>query len=289
MPVTIVTSTGMIREMVQSVGGTHVRVMQMIGPGEDPHLYDFGRYVSVLLHADHAFYNALMLEPGLAALQDENWAERINLTSIAGGIDRAVLLACPRTGDVDPHVWMDVSLWAQRVENVAWYLKSMRPPFADSRYQAEFQQNAERYRARLLALDAYVRAQAARVPPDRRVLVTAHHAFGYFGRAYGFKVRALHGAATTLLAATDDEVEALADFVVARRVPAMFTETSVGTGGLERVQAAVRARGGEVRIAGPLYSDAMGAAGTPQGTFEGMMRHNVDTIVGELGPDPLHR
>jgi manganese/zinc/iron transport system substrate-binding protein len=289
MPVTLVATTGMIREMVEAVGGQHVRVLQMIGPGDDPHLYDFGRYVSVLLHADLVFYNALMLEPRLAALQDENWAERINLTSIAGGIDRAVLLACPRTGDVDPHVWMDASLWAQRVENVAWYLKNMRPPFADSRYQAEFQQNAERYRARLLALDAYLRAQAARVSAERRVLVTAHHAFGYFGRAYGFEVRALQGAATTLLASTDDEVEALAEFVVARRVPAMFTETSVGTGGLERVQAAVRARGHEVRIAGPLYSDAMGAAGTPQGTFEGMMRHNVDTIVSELGPEPLHR
>lgn len=183
---------------------------------------------------------------------------------------------------------MDVPLWAQRVETVAWYLKNMRPPFADRRYQVEFQQNAERYRRRLLAVDAYVRGRVVRVPPERRVLVTAHHAFGYFGRAYGFETRALQGAATTWLASTDDEVQGLADFVIERRVPVLFTETSVGTGGLERVQSAVRARGREVRIAGPLYSDATGAAGTPQGTFVGMMRHNVDTIVRELGPDPLH-
>lgn len=286
MPVPLVATTGMIREMVEAVGGPHVRVLQMIGPGDDPHTYDFGRYVSVLLNADLVFYNALNLEPGLVELMDENWAERIMVRSVAS-VDSADL-QCPVTARMDPHVWLDAARWARGIDSVLWHLRNMRPPFADSRYQVEFQQNAERYRARLLALDAYVRARAARVPPDRRVLVTAHHAFGYFGRAYGFQVRALQGAATTLLAATDDEVEALADFVVARRVPVMFTETSVGAGGLERVQAAVRARGHEVRIAGPLYSDAMGAAGTPQGTFEGMMRHNVDTIVGQLGPDPLH-
>lgn len=288
MPVTLVATTGMIREMVEAVGGPHVRVTQMIGPGEDPHLYDFGRYVSVLLHADLVFYNALMLEPGLVALLDENWAERIivhSITSVAGAD-----LRCPVTGAVDPHVWLDAARWAGSIDRVLWYLEKMRPPFADPRYSVEFRANAERYRARLLALDAYVRAQAARVPPERRVLVTAHHAFGYLGRAYGFHVRALQGAATTLLASTDAEVQALADFVVARRVSVMFTETSAGTGGLQRVQAAVRARGREVRIAGPLYSDALGKAGTPQGTFEGMMRHNADTIVAELGEtDPVTR
>lgn len=284
MPVTLVATTGMIREMVEAVGGEHVRVTQLLGPGADPHLHDFGRYVSVLLNADLVFYNALLLEPGLAALQDERWAERVIFHSVAS-VDSADL-QCPVTGGMDPHVWLDAARWARSIDTVLWYLKNMRPPFADSRYQVEFQQNTERYRARLLALDTYLRAQAARVPPDRRVLVTAHHAFGYFGRAYGFEVRALQGAATTLLASTDHEVEALADFVVARRVPVMFTETSVGTGGLERVQAAVRARGLDVRIAGPLYADAMGAAATPQGTFEGMMRHDVDTIVRELGSIP---
>ena len=287
MPVTLVATTGMIREMVEAVGGPHVRVMQMIGPGEDPHLYDFGRHVSVLLHADLVFYNALMLEPGLVGLEDENWAERIIFRSIASVASAD--LRCPATGAMDPHVWMDAAVWTESIDRVLWYLEKMRPPFADPRYAAEFRANAERYRVRLLALDAYLRAQAARVPPHRRVLVTAHHAFGYFGRAYGFEVRALQGAATTLRADTDGEVQALADFVVARRVPVMFTETSVGTGGLERVQAAVRARGGEVRIAGPLCSDAMGGAGTSQGTYEGMMRHNVDTIVGALAPGSPHR
>jgi manganese/zinc/iron transport system substrate-binding protein len=286
MPVTVVTSTGMIREMVEAVGGEHVRVRAMMGPGVDPHLYNPSRDVTALLHADLVFYNALMLEPGLVELQDENWAERIifrSVTSVAGAE-----LRCPVTGNVDPHVWLDAALWAQSIDRVQWYLENMRPPFADPRYAVEFRANAERYRARLLAVDAFVRAQAALVPRDRRVLVTAHHAFGYFGRAYGFEVRALQGAATTSLASADDEVEALAQYVIERRVPAMFTETSVGTGGLERVQAAVRARGGEVRIAGPLYSDAMGEPGTPRGTYEGMMRHNVDTIVAALGPDPLH-
>jgi manganese/zinc/iron transport system substrate-binding protein len=286
MPVTVVTSTGMIRGMVEAVGGEHVRVRAMMGPGVDPHLYDPSRDVTALLHADLVFYNALMLEPGLAELQDENWAERIIFRSVASVASAE--LRCPVTGNVDPHVWLDAALWARSIDRVQWYLENMRPPFADPRYAVEFRANAERYRARLLAVDAYVRAQAALVPRDRRVLVTAHHAFAYFGRAYGFEVRALRGAATTSLASTDDEVEALAHYVVERRVSVMFTETSVGTGGLERVQAAVRARGGEVRIAGPLYSDAMGEPGTPRGTYEGMMRHNVDTIVAALGPDPLH-
>ena len=285
MPVAIVTSTGMIREMVEAVGGPHVRVMAMMGPGVDPHLYNPSRDVTALLHADLVFYNALRLEPGLVRMQDEDWAERIIFRSVASVASAD--LRCPATGDIDPHVWLDAALWTRSIDGVEWYLGRIRPPFADPRYAMEFQANAARYRTRLLALDAYLRAQAARVPRERRVLVTAHHAFGYFGRAYGFEVRALQGAATTLLASTDDEVEALAQYVIERRVPAIFTETSVGTGGLERVQTAVRARGGEVRIAGPLYSDAMGAPGTPQGTYEGMMRHNVDTIVAALGPDPI--
>jgi manganese/zinc/iron transport system substrate-binding protein len=218
---------------------------------------------------------------------DENWAERIIFRSVAGVGSGD--LQCPVTDAMDPHVWLDAARWGGSIDSVLWYLENMRPPFADPRYAQEFRANAERYRARLRALDAYVRAQSARVPAERRVLVTAHHAFGYFGRAYGFEVHALQGAATTLRASTDDEVEALADFVAARRISVMFTETSVGTGGLERVQMAVRARGREVRIAGPLYSDAMGAAGTPQGSYEGMMRHNVDTIVRELADDPLNR
>jgi manganese/zinc/iron transport system substrate-binding protein len=280
-PVKVVASIGVVRDLVENVAGPSLEVTTLLGPGTDPHLdTDPRRYISMLLFADRIFAIGLMLEPALVKAEDEDSSERIDVRTLAGGIDRTRLLVCPRTGAYDPHVWQDVALWAERIDSVAWHLARMLPVEAHL-YQA----NAEDYRARLLRLDGYVREQVARVPPGRRVLVTAHDAFGYFGRAYGFRVRALQGVATRLLASAEDEVRALADFVVAERVPVLFTETSVGTGGLERVQRAVHARGREVRIAGPLYSDAMGARGTPHGTYEGMMRHNVDTIVGALAPD----
>jgi manganese/zinc/iron transport system substrate-binding protein len=274
----VVASIGVVRDLLENVGGPSLHVDTLLGPGTDPHVdTDPSRYVSLLLHAERIFTISLGLEPSLARAEDEDRSERIHLRSLTGGISRDDLLACPRTGSIDPHVWQDAALWAGRTENVAWHLSRMLPVEAH-RYQA----NAEQYRERLLRLDAYVREQVARIAPERRVLVTAHDAFGYFGRAYGFRVRGLQGIETSLLASTDHEVEALADWVVAEHVPVLFTETSVGTGGLERVQRAVRARGRDVRIAGPLYSDAMGKRGTPHGTYGGMMRHNVDTIVAAL-------
>lgn len=274
----IVTSTAVVRDLVQNVAQPRDVITALMGPGTDPHLYPpLSRELPLLLHADLIFSVGLMLEPSLAKAEDEDRSERIDLKSVAGGIDRTALLSCPVTGRPDPHVWFDIPLWAERVNGVAWHLSRWFPVYA-----AEYAANAERYRARLLELDLWVRTQVARVPPERRVLVTAHDAFGYFGRAYGFRVRGLQGVHTTPLASTDEEVQALAEFVVRSRVPVVFTETSVGTGGLERVQRAARERGWDVRIAGPLYSDAMGKRDTPHGTYEGMMRHNVDTIVGAL-------
>jgi manganese/zinc/iron transport system substrate-binding protein len=137
------------------------------------------------------------------------------------------------------------------------------------------------YLAELERLDDYVRAQAARVPEERRVLITAHDAFSYFGRAYGFDVRGLQGISTASEAGTAD-VQRLAEFVAARRIPAMFVESSVSPRSVQAVQAAVRARGFEVVLGGSLYSDAMGTPGTPDGTYPGMVRHNIDTIVAAL-------
>ncbi|HEX6910501.1 MAG TPA: zinc ABC transporter substrate-binding protein [Longimicrobium sp.] len=277
----IVTSTAVVRDMVQNVAGPRDVITALMGPGTDPHLYPpLSRELPLLLHADLVFIVGLMLEPSLVKAEDEDRSERIDLKSVAGGIRGIELLGCPTTGRADPHVWFDIPLWAERVDSVAWHLSRRFPVHA-----AEYAASAERYRARLMELHAWVRAQVARVPPQRRVLVTAHDAFGYLGRAYGFRVRGLQGVHTTALASTEAEVQALAEFVVRDRVPVVFTETSVGTGGLERVQRAARERGWDVRVAGPLYSDAMGKRDTPHGTYEGMMRHNVDTIVGALLAD----
>ena len=130
-----------------------------------------------------------------------------------------------------------------------------------------------------------MRVQAARVPEERRVLITAHDAFNYFGRAYGFQVRGLQGISTAAEAGTAD-VQALAEFIATRRIPAVFVESSIPRRTIEAVQEAVRARGFEVQIGGSLYSDAMGNPGTPAGTYQGMVRHNIDTIVGALLREP---
>jgi manganese/zinc/iron transport system substrate-binding protein len=144
-----------------------------------------------------------------------------------------------------------------------------------------YRANAENYLAELNALDGYVRSQARRVPEEQRVLITAHDAFNYFGRAYGFEVRGLQGISTAAEAGTAD-LRTLADFIAERRIPAIFVESSVPQRNIEAVQAAVRSRGFDVQIGGELFSDAMGSPGTPEGTYSGMVRHNIDTIVGAL-------
>jgi manganese/zinc/iron transport system substrate-binding protein len=181
-------------------------------------------------------------------------------------------------GAHDPHVWFDVRLWMKAVECVRDALVDLDPAHAH-----DFQANADRYLKELAELDAYVKAQAARVPAGRRVLVTAHDAFYYFGRAYGFEVRGLQGISTAAEANTRD-VEELARFLAERQVPAIFGESSVPDRNLQAVQEALRSKSGRdiQLLGGQLFSDALGDAGTPEGTYIGMVRHNIDVIVGAL-------
>jgi manganese/zinc/iron transport system substrate-binding protein len=151
----------------------------------------------------------------------------------------------------------------------------------DPAHAGAYRSNASAYLSQLAGLDAYVRSQASRVPAQQRVLITAHDAFNYFGRAYGFEVRGLQGISTATEASTAD-VQSLVSFIVDRRIPALFVESSVPQRTIEAVQAAVRARGFEVEIGGQLFSDAMGDPGTPEGTYIGMVRYNIDTIVSAL-------
>jgi manganese/zinc/iron transport system substrate-binding protein len=144
-----------------------------------------------------------------------------------------------------------------------------------------YRANADSYLRRLEQLDEYVNAQADRVPEERRVLITAHDAFNYFGRAYGFEVRGLQGISTAAEAGTAD-VGGLADFIVERGIPAIFVESSVSPRFIEAVKAAVEARGEQVAVGGQLFSDAMGDPGTREGTYVGMVQHNIETIVGAL-------
>jgi manganese/zinc/iron transport system substrate-binding protein len=275
--VNAVATTGMITDIVENVGGERVQVTGLMGPGIDPHLYKAtAGNVTTLMNADVIFYNGLHLEAQLGEVLEEMRARTVTV-AVAEDIDKDILLSPPEfEGAFDPHVWMDVTLWMEAVEAVSDTLAELDPKHAES-YQA----NAARYLAELADLHEYVLNKATSLPSDQRVLITAHDAFNYFGRAYGFEVRGLQGISTVAEASTAD-VQELATFIVERRIPALFVETSVPVRTIEAVRAAVQAQGFEVQLGGALFSDAMGDPGTPQGNYIGMIRHNIDTIVGSL-------
>jgi len=229
-----------------------------------------------IFRAEVIFYTGLHLEATMGEVLEE-MEGRVRTVAVSRGIPPSHLLSPPEfQGNYDPHIWFDVSLWMQAVPAIRDALAAHDPDGADL-YRA----NAQAYLGELEALHAYVLAQAARVPREQRVLVTAHDAFNYFGRAYGFEVRGLQGIGTSSEAGTAD-VQELAAFIAARRIPAIFVESSIPPRTIEAVQAAVRARGYDVRIGGQLYSDALGDPEGPAGTYVGMVRHNIDTIVGAL-------
>ncbi|MBA4062275.1 MAG: manganese transporter [Isosphaera sp.] len=280
-PVRVTCTTTIVADAVQRVGGDRVRVDTLMGPGVDPHKYiPFPSDRRKLDDAHLVFYSGLHLEGKMADLFEKN-KDRWRAHAVAGGIDPAKLLnADADGGEHDPHVWFDVQLWKYAVEAVRDGLAGLDPPGADT-YRA----NAAAYLKELDALDADIRKQLATVPADRRVLVTSHDAFGYFGRAYGFEVVGLQGVSTASEVGTARRAE-LAKLLGDKRVPAVFTETSVPDDGLKAVLDDVRkSYGHEVKLVGgddALYSDALGGPGSPGATYPGMVRHNVGVIVAAL-------
>ena len=273
----VVATTGMIGDAAKEIGGNLVEVTTLMGPGVDPHLYkasagDVGR----LNEADLVLYNGLHLEAAMADVLGES--ETVNAVAVAENIDEGDLLRPAEFGgQFDPHVWFDVSLWSKAVEKVRDALVDLDPGNSDA-----YRTNAETYLNELAELHDYVTAQALRIPEARRVIITAHDAFNYFGRAYGLEVRGLLGISTAAEAGTRD-ISELAAFIAERRIPAIFVETSVSGRSIDAVRAAVRANGFEVKIGGELFSDALGDAGTEEGTYQGMVRRNIDTLVKALG------
>lgn len=275
----VVATTGMISDVAKNIGGERTEVVALMGPGVDPHLYKASEGdVQRLVDADIVFYNGLHLEARMAEVI-ERMDERPQTTTVAVTdlIDHSLLLTPPQfEGAYDPHVWFDVSFWMKAAEEIRDTYINVDPANAGI-----YQRNADAYLQQLGELDAYVKAQAERVPAENRVLVTAHDAFNYFGRAYGFEVMGLQGISTATEAGTGD-VQSLADTIAERQIPAIFVESSVPVRTIEALQAAVQSRGWDVQIGGQLYSDAMGQPGTEDGTYIGMVRHNIDTIVSAL-------
>jgi manganese/zinc/iron transport system substrate-binding protein len=223
------------------------------------------------------FYNGLELEGRMTEIFEK--IERTGKPTVAVARDIPPdRLRQPRefAGRYDPHIWFDVTLWREAVRTVAETLARLDPAHADG-----YRKRADAYRAELDALHDDVRREIATIPKTGRVLITAHDAFGYFGRQYDIEVRGLQGTSTTTEAGARD-VQDLAAFIAARRIKAIFVESSVPRATIEAVQKAVQARGFAVAIGGELFSDAMGREGTPEGTYVGMVRHNVDTIVRAL-------
>lgn len=274
----IVTTTGMIADIVKNVGGDHVEVTSLMGPGVDPHLYKASEGdIRRLQEANLIFYNGLHLEAQLGEVLEKMNDFNITTVAVADEIDPVALLAHPEyENSYDPHIWFDVTLWMQAVRRVQETLSETDPA-----HKSAYEANATAYLAQLEDLHQYVLSQAETVPAEKRVIITAHDAFSYFGRAYGFEVRGLQGISTESQAGTAD-VQALAEFIVEQQIPAIFVESSVPQRNVEAVQAAVQSQGFDVQIGGSLFSDAMGSEGTPEGTYIGMVRHNIDTIVTAL-------
>lgn len=276
-PVQVVTTTGMIADAAIRLGGEHVRVEALMGPGVDPHLYKASESdVRKLAEADLILYNGLHLEGKMGDILVKLARSR-PVVAVSETVPAEELREPPEfAGQYDPHIWFDVGMWARTLDAVAAALAEVEPNHA-----AVFQANGQGYREELLELDAWVAGRIQEIPPPQRVLVTAHDAFGYFGRRYGLEVVGLQGISTLAEAGLRD-VERVVDLVVDRRIPAIFVESSVPRRSIEAVQAACRARGWEVAIGGQLFSDAMGPAGTPEGTYPGMVRANVNSIVEAL-------
>lgn len=278
----VVATTNVVGDLVRTIGGDDISLATLMGPGIDPHLYRASEGdAQRMSRADIVFYNGHHLEGRMTDLFEQMGRRGVRTEALAEVIPDGLLISSPDyPGHRDPHVWLDVSLWRIAAEHVRDVLAEMNPDNAaafDARTAALLEDMAE--------LDAYVRERASQVPDEQRVLLTSHDAFKYFGKAYAFDVRGLQGISTATEAGTAD-VQRMADFVVERRIPVLFAESSVPERGIEAVRRAAQSKGFNASFGGTLYGDALGDRGTPEGTYTGMMRHNIDTIVEGLLRDP---
>jgi manganese/zinc/iron transport system substrate-binding protein len=277
-PLKVVATTTIVADLVGRIGGEDVALEALMGPGVDPHLYKpSAGDVWRLSSAQAVFYSGLHLEGKMGEVFAEMARRGVTTVAVTDCIPESELITSKGFAGIhDPHCWFDVSLWCHAAECVRDALADIDPDHA-----APYRSRADAYLAELAALDAWVRERAAGLPEERRVLVTAHDAFAYFGRAYGFEVRGLMGISTAAEAGTAD-VQQLAQLIAERRIPAIFVESSVSPRSIKALREAVAARGFEVAIGGSLYSDALGDSSGPAATYAGMVRSNVETITGAL-------
>lgn len=276
-PIQVTSTVGMVADLVRQVGGSHVEVHQLCGAGVDPHLFRPTRDdIAALLNADVVFYAGLLLEGKLASSL-EKASQRRRVVPVTQRLPAQYLLDDEEGGHHDPHVWMDVEAWSASVDVIANTLAEFDPS-----HREEYLSRAADYQQRLTTLNDYGRRCLATIPPDRRVLVTSHDAFSYFGRAYDLQVMGIQGLSTESEAGLR-KINQLVKFLTERKIQAVFVESSVPRKNMNALLEGVRARGHRIRIGGELYSDAMGAPGTYEGTYIGMLDHNITLVTRALG------
>lgn len=276
--INVVTTTGMIADIVVNVGGEAVSVQSLMGPGVDPHLYiPSAADISKLENADVVFYNGLHLEGKMIEVF-ESLDDRGKPTfAVSENISKSELIATDsEAGSFDPHIWFNLKLWQQAAILVADKMALEYPDKTDL-----FAANLDKYLTEIQELDSWVRNEVSKVPVESRVLVTAHDAFSYFGKEYGFRVQGIQGISTASEYGLKD-LENIIDLIVEQKIKAVFVESSVSPKSVEALKEGVRSKDWEVSIGGTLYSDAMGEPGTAEDNYLGMVRHNVNTIVNSL-------
>ncbi len=273
----ILATTGMIADMAKNIVGDSAEVTSIMGPGVDPHLYKATQGdLSKLKSADIVLYNGLHLEGKMGDIL-EKLARIKTVVAVSDALDKKSLLEdTVFQGNFDPHIWFDVQLWSRCVPRVLEALVAK-----DSSHQQYYTMNAQKFISQLDSLDIWVRSQIVGIPLEQRTLITAHDAFSYFGNAYGIEVRGLQGLSTLSEFGLRDRID-LIDFVSERKIKALFVESSVSEKNILSIIEGCQYKGHEVRIGGNLYSDAMGSNNTPEGTYIGMVNHNVSTILEAL-------
>ncbi len=284
-PFEIVTTVGMVTDIVRHVAGNRARVTGLMSEGVDPHLYQATRNdVQKLIEADVVFYSGLNLEHRMQDVFDRQAKTGKAIFAVTDGLSRGFLHTPPEfEGYPDPHVWGNIAAWSLCTGHVAQALAAYDPQGKDV-----YAKNAEAYRKQLAELADYATKAIASIPEENRVLITAHDAFGYFSCAYKIPVKSAQGITTESEAGVND-VNRLVDVIVARKIKAIFVESSVNPKNMQAIREGAKKRGQDVAIGGKLYSDAMGRTGTYEGTYIGMMDHNITTITLALGGEAPKR
>lgn len=275
---TIVATIGQIADPVANIVGEHGAVSGLMGPGIDPHLYSptVGD-VRSLESADVILYGGLDLEGRMGDTLTHLSRQGTRVLAISETVDTELFIQEGENA-FDPHLWFDVTLWTEALSSIVPVLIETE---SNHEIATAFENNWNTYAQELAHLDEYVVDKVNQIPEDQRVLVTAHDAFGYFGSRYGFEVYGIQGMNTASEASAGD-IQTLADFLTEHQIPAIFVETSIPPSTIEALQKATESRGWDVSIGGELFSDAMGEEGTPEGTYIGMIKHNIDTISSAL-------